>query len=140
MNTAVKTPGHLWLVGIATLLWNAVGITSYTMTRLDKLDALGMTQEQIAYFETFPAWANALWALGVWGAFAGSALLLLRSRFAVHALAISVVGLVGTTIFQRFVIEVPAELQNAVLDIAIWVITLFTLWYALRMRKEGVLR
>ncbi|WP_369025739.1 hypothetical protein [Qipengyuania sp. RANM35] len=140
MNTAVKAPWHLWAVGIITLLWNAVGITSYLMTELGKLEALGMTPEQIAYFDTFPAWAIAVWALGVWGAFFGSLLLLFRSRHAVTSLIVSVVGLVGTTIFQRVVTELPADMENPGLDIAIWVITLGTLWYAMKMRREGVLR
>lgn len=140
MNTAVKAPWHLWAVGIITLLWNAVGITSYLMTELGKLEALGMTPEQIAYFDTFPAWAIAVWALGVWGAFFGSLLLLFRSRHAGTSLIVSVVGLVGTTIFQRVVTEVPPEMTNNALDIAIWVITLGTLWYAMKMRREGVLR
>lgn len=140
MNTAVKAPWHLWAVGIITLLWNAVGITSYLMTELGKLEALGMTPEQIAYFDTFPAWAIAVWALGVWGAFFGSLLLLFRSRHAVTSLIVSVVGLVGTTIFQRVVTDLPADMENPGLDIAIWVITLGTLWYAMKMRREGVLR
>lgn len=139
MNTAAKAPWHLWAVGLITLLWNGVGIMSYMMTRLDMLDRLGMTPDQIAYFNTFPAWANGLWALGVWGAFLGSVLLLARSRWAVTSLAISIIGLVGTTVFQRFVTEVPEGMSNPAIDIAIWVITLFMLWYARRMRLQGVL-
>ena len=140
MNTAVKAPWHLWAVGIVTLLWNAVGITSYLMTELGQLEALGMTPEQIAYFETFPAWAIAFWALGVWGAFFGSLLLLFRSRHAVTALAVSIVGLIGTTVFQRVLNDLPADMNNPALDLAIWVITLGTLWYARKMLREGVLR
>ncbi|GAA4052175.1 hypothetical protein [Parerythrobacter jejuensis] len=142
MNTIepTKTPWHLWVVGILTLLWNAVGIFSYMMTRLDKLEDLGMTPDQIAFFETFPAWANSLWAMGVWGAFFGSVLMLLRSRWAVISIAISIVGLVGTTIYQNFMIEVPEELQSLGLNLTIWVTTLFMMWYALKMRREGVLR
>ena len=140
MDTAAKTPWHLWAVGGLTLLWNAVGIYSYMMTELGKLADLGMTADQIAFFESFPAWAVALWALGVWGAFIGSVLILLRSRWAVPSIAISVVGLVGTTIYQNFMIEVPAELQSLPLNIAIWATTLFMLWYAIRMRAQGVLR
>ncbi len=139
MNIAAKAPWHLWAVGLITLLWNGVGIMSYMMTRLDMLDRLGMTPDQIAYFNTFPAWANGLWALGVWGAFLGSVLLLARSRWAVTSLAISIIGLVGTTVFQRFVTEVPEGMSNPAIDIAIWVITLFMLWYARRMRLQGVL-
>lgn len=140
MSAVAKAPWHLWAVGIVTLLWNAVGILSYLMTELGQLATLGMTESQIAYFETFPAWATAVWALGVWGAFFGSVFLLMRSRHAVTALIVSVIGLVGTTVFQRVVTEVPPEMTNNALDAAIWIITLGTLWYAMRMRREGVLR
>lgn len=140
MTEERAAPRHLWVVGGLTLLWNAVGILSYLMTELGQLAALGMTPEQIAYFDTFPAWATAFWALGVWGAFFGSVLLLLRSRWAVPSIAISVVGLIGTTVFQRVVTDVPADMSNPVLDAFIWATTLFMLWYALRMRREGVLR
>ncbi len=128
------------MVGIATLLWNSVGIISFTTTRLGMLGQLGMTPEQIAYFETFPLWANIVWGLGVWGAFASSALLLLRSRWAVEALLVSVVGLVGTTIFEQFATTVPEGMSNPALNAAIWVITLATLVYARRMRGADVLR
>lgn len=135
-----KAPWHLWAVGILTLLWNAVGIMSYMMTELGQLKALGMTESQIAYFETFPAWATAVWALGVWGAFFGSLLLLLRSRWAVASFAVSVVGLLGTTYFQQFATDLPADMANPALDVVIWITTLFSLWYALKMRREGILR
>jgi len=135
-----KAPWHLWVIGVLTLMWNAVGIFSYMMTELGKLADLGMTPEQIAFFDSFPAWSVALWAMGVWGAFFGSVLLLLRSRWAVVSIAISVIGLIGTTIYQNFMIEVPADLQNMGLNVAIWVTTLFMLWYAMKMRGDGVLR
>ena len=47
-----KTPWHLWVVGVLTLLWNAVGATSYTMTRLGMLEQLGMGETEIAFFES----------------------------------------------------------------------------------------
>lgn len=134
-----KTPWHLWVVGVLTLLWNAVGCFSYTMTRLGKLADLDMTPEQIAWFDTFPAWANALWAMGVWGAFFGSVLILFKSRWAVTSLVISIIGLVGTTIYQNFMITVPEELQSLGLSLMIWATTLFMMWYAMKMRREGVL-
>lgn len=140
MTDSAKTPWHLWAVGGVTLVWNAIGIFSYMMTRLDKLEALGMTAEDVAFFNSFPAWANALWALGVWGAFFGSVLLLLRSRWAVPSLIISVVGLVGTTYFQRVTIDMPEKHDSIPLSVTIWVITLFMLWYSHRMRGQGVLR
>ncbi len=48
MEQAIKTPWHLWVVGIATLLFNAIGCYSYTMTQTGSLADLGMTPDQIA--------------------------------------------------------------------------------------------
>ena len=139
-STTGKAPWHLWVIGVLTLLWNSVGIMSYLATRMDKLESLGMTADQIAYFASYPLWANAFWALGVWCAFAGSILLLLRSRWAVASLIVAVAGLVGTSLYQHVLTQTPESLQNPVLAISIWVITALMLWYAVKMRSAGVLR
>ena len=140
MTSAIRTPWHLWVVGIATLLFNAIGIYSYTITQTGSLADLGMTADQIAYFDSFPAWADGAWALGVWGAFAGSILLLLRRKIAFAAFLIATIGLVGTTYFELVVSRIPESLQNPVLMAAIWITTLFSLWYSRRMAAAGVLR
>ena len=137
---AAKTPWHLWLVGVLTLLFNAMGIVSYMTTKLGMLAEMGLTPDQIAFMESYPAWISAFWALGVWGAFAGSVLLLLRSRYAVAAMVLATIGLVGTTIGNYAVIDVPASMQAPALDVAIWAVTLFLLFYARRMAAAGVLR
>ena len=135
-----KTPWHLWLIGIVTLLFNAMGVLSYTMTKLGKLADLGMTPDQIAFMNSYPAAATALWALGVWGAFAGSVLVLLRSKWAVAAMVVALVGLIGTTVYNYILIDVPAEMEAPALDVVIWAVTLFLLFYARRMAAAGVLR
>ena len=136
----VKTPWHLWVIGGMTLLWNAIGAFSYTVTRLGMLAQLGMTRADIAFFDSHPAWSNALWALGVWGALFGSMLLLFRSRWAVTSLIVSIVGLIGTTIYQNFMTQVPENLKSLPFDAMIWIIALALLYYAVKMRKAGVLR
>lgn len=140
MTQDTQPPWHLSVVGIATLLFNAIGVYSYLMTQTGSLADLGMTADQIAYFDSFPAWADAVWALGVWGAFLGSILLLLRRKLAFAAFLVATVGLVGTTYFELVVTEIPAELENPALMAAIWISTLFSLWYARRMGAAGVLR
>ncbi len=134
------TPAHIWVVGVATLLFNAMGIVSYVTTKLGLLAQMGMTPEQIAFMESYPAWIVAFWALGVWGAFAGSVLVLLTSRWAVPAMLVATTGLVGTTIGNYMVLDVPAAMQAPALDVAIWAVTLFLLFYAMRMKAAGVLR
>ena len=139
-NESAKTPWHLWVVGILTLLWNSVGGFSYTMTRLGMLEQLGMGETEIAYFASAPMWSNFFWALGVWGAILGSILLLLRSRFAVYSILAAIVGLLGSNIWQYGMSDIPESLANPPLTITIWVTTLFMLFYATRMAKKGVLR
>jgi len=137
---ATKAPWHLWAVGVLTLLFNAMGGFSYTTTRLGLLADLGMGETEIAFFANQPVWANTFWALGVWGAIAGSILLLLRSRWALHAIIIALIGLVGSNFNQYVIADVPESLQSIPLTVMIWASTLFMLWYAMRMRAAGVLR
>jgi len=136
-----QTPWHLWVVGAVTLLFNLLGITSYLMTKLDMLDQTAMTAEQIAFMESYPAWATAFWALGVWGAFAGSVLLLFRSRIAVAAMVAALIGLVGVTVAESFVLDVPSAMRTPLpLKATIWLVTLYLLLYTRRMAAAGVLR
>ena len=142
-NAAVKAPWHLWVVGLVSLLWNSGGAISYTMTHMGMLESMEMPPDQIAFYSSFPAWATAFWALGVWGCFFGSLALLFRSRFAVWLFGISIVGLIGTTFFQWGVAEMPAELTtmgHKLFAAAIWVITIGLFFYARRMHAAGVLR
>lgn len=140
---APKTPWHVWVVGVVSLLWNAGGVASYTMTELGMLDGMGIPQEQLDYFYNFPTWAVAVWALGVWGCFFGSLLLLFRSRLAVWSFGISIIGLVGTTYYERMVAVIPESLQttgNNIFAAVIWGVTLLLFIYASRMKRAGVLK
>lgn len=139
-NSRKKAPVHLWLVGLVTLLFNAMGIISYLTTKLGVLAEMGLTPSQIAFMDSYPAWVSAFWALGVWGAFAGSVLILLRSRWAVAAMVAALAGLAVVTFYHYAMIAVPADMQSPALDVAIWSVTLFLLVYARRMTAAGVLR
>ena len=140
MTSAIRTPWHLWVVGIATLLFNAIGIYSYTMTQTGSLADLGMTADQIAYFDPSRPGPTVPGRWGSGALCAGSILLLLRRKLAFAAFLIAAIGLVGTTYFELVVSQVPESLQNPVLMAAIWITTLFSLWYSRRMSAQGVLR
>jgi uncharacterized membrane protein len=134
---------HFWAVGIVSLLWNAMGGVDYTMTHLHNAAWLAqMSPQQIAWMNRFPIWATSCWALGVWGAIAGSILLLLRNRRAVAAFGVSLLGLIGSHIYQ-FSSDAPAGLNTGsgtMFAAVLAVVAAALLWYALQMRKRGVLR
>ena len=92
--------------------------------------------------DAFPLWVMAAWAFGVWGAIAGSVLLLMRSRFAVHVFTLSLAGLIVSTAYQM-TIDGPGSMKTTSPDtitIVIWVVAIFFLWYSLNQRRMGNLR
>ncbi|MET0180100.1 MAG: hypothetical protein ABW194_06400 [Novosphingobium sp.] len=143
LGAASAIPGHFWAVAIVSLLWNAFGAYDYTMTQLGDAEYLAQfTPEQRAFFASFPGWLTVFWALGVWGSMAGSVLLLLRSRRAVAAFQVSLLGLAVSTVAQ-FTMTMPESLRTPAMmamNVVIWASLLFFLWYAAQMRDRGVLR
>ena len=136
-------PVHLWIVGVLALLWNAMGAFDYLATQL-KLDFYmsQFSEEQLALFYGFPAWAVAGWAFGVWGAVAGSIGLLLRKRWAVWAFAVSLAGMVVNSLYT-LVLSDGAAMMGAgelVFSAVIWAVAIFLLIYSQALARRGVLR
>lgn len=142
---AVKAPWHFWVVGVVGLLWNAFGGYDYfmSMTQGDAyLQSAGMSAAQIAAMHAMPVWAVGAWALGVWASVAGSILLLARSRFAVHAFAASLVGVIASLAYTHLMSDAGKLMGSigAVMNAVITGAVLFLLWYAWTMAKRGFLR
>ena len=139
-----RTPVHLWIVAILATIWNAFGCFDYLMTQTRNAKYLAnFTDPQRVYFESFPVWMEAMWALGVWGGLAGSLLLLARSRYAVAAFALSLAGLAASTVYQYVLNSPPEEMMSGAMmamNVVIWAIAIGLLVYAMRMRRRGVLR
>ncbi len=152
MTTTVRAgaPWHLWAVGIVSLLWNAFGGFDYTMTQLRDPGYLGQfanqmgmsTAEVMAFFDSFPVWASALWAIGVWGSLLGSILLLARSRHAATAFLVSLIAAALSFLYQ-FTLDLPPGMDtplNKLMPLVIIVAIILQWWYARRQAAAGVLR
>lgn len=147
---APKAPWHLWVIGIVSLLWHAGGAYDYWMSKAEDRDYLASMMEPagvsvdgaIAYMNAMPLWANIGWGLGVWGAVAGSILLLLRQRYALHAFLASLAGQVLGIIHQisRPIPGMSDATAPVVFTLVIVATTLLLAWYARRMADAGVLR
>jgi len=141
----MRTPWHLWVIGILSLLWNGVGAYDYFMTQTNNAAYLSMlTEAQRAMMDSRPVWFDAVWAIGVWGSVAGSLLLLLRSRAAVWAFAASFIGLILSSVWQ-FGIADPSALETtgsfALMFSGVIAVVILLLWvYARAMLRRGMLR
>lgn len=137
-------PGwSFWAIGLVSLIWNAFGCLDFTMTVTRNAAYLAQVPaDMIDWLDAAPTWTIVPWALGVWGALTGSLLLLARSRLAVAAFALSLVGLAINQVWQ-FSTSLPSSMltpASIMLTMTIWIVALALLWYAARMRTCGVLR
>lgn len=148
MNTvasavAPRAPWHLWVVGIVSLLWNAMGALDYLMTQTKNPAYMAkFTPAQLEYFYGFPAWVVGAWAIAVWGGVLGSLLLLLRRALAFAVFAASLVGLVATTIYNYVLTDGLRLMGGAgtlVFSAVIFTIAVLLVFYSAAQRKRGVL-
>ena len=137
-----SVPWHLWLVGVLALLWNGYGGYDYVMTQTNNAAYLAnYTEAQRAYFDSFPMWMEAVWAIGVWGGVLGSILLLLRSKWAFHALLASLIAFAVSVVYGQTSggNEVMGSM-GLIFSGVIVLIGLALVMYARAMTKRGVLR
>jgi hypothetical protein len=144
---SARAPAHLWIVGILSLLWNCFGAYDYTMSHMRDMKYLGSMggdpNVMLAYMDSMPMYAKIGWGLGVWAALLGSVLLLMRSRYAVHAFALSFLGMILSFAGQYFGPPMPPEMTAGAMKyvpLLIMALGLVQLWYGRREEKAGVLR
>lgn len=142
MNHTSRAPGHLWVVGLLALLWNALGAFDYIATqyRLDFYMSQFST-EQLEYFYAYPAWADGAWAIAVWSSLLGTFGLLMRKGWAVSMFGAAVVFLAITTVYSFALSDGIAVMGSAavIFSAVIWIIALFLFFYGRALKKSGVL-
>jgi hypothetical protein len=142
-QTTTRIPRHFWIVGVLSLLWNAVGAFDYAATQL-RIESYmsAFTPEQLEYFYGLPAWVVAAWAIAVWSSLLGSLGLLLRKTWAVWLFGVAIVGMVLTALHNFVLSDGLAVMGSGAVAFTavIWLIAFFLFFYARAMSKRGVLR
>ena len=141
---------HLWIVGGLGTLWNAFGAYDYLMTRMRNTDYLASMmpkvdpQDTLAWVDGFPIWAQFGWGLGVWMGLIGCILLLVRNRWAVHALGLSLLGAILGLGYQ--IVAAPplagteGDPMMTVMPYVIIAIAVGLFLYARTMAQKGIVR
>lgn len=141
----VKTPWHVWLVGLFALLFNAIGVFDFVMSMAQGASyqaSAGMTPDQIAHYQRMPSWMTVVWAVGVFGAFLASILLLLRRKQAVPVFILSLVAFVVSLLYTYVLTNGGAVMgrQMAITSAVIAGLLVFFSGYSRSMTLRGVLR
>lgn len=138
----MKTPWHIWVVGIVGALWVAGGCYDYIMTATQNEAYYANFSDEIRdFFFNLPGWYMALYAIAVWGGLLGCILLLLRKHLAAIVLLFSFVCTAISFVWYLFMAEgapAPDGAQWA-MTTAILVVSAFLVWYSRKMSRAGVL-
>lgn len=145
IDASVKAPWHVWLVGVFALLFNAIGVFDFVMNLWQGpayLASAGMTPEQIAHYQALPAWMMVVWAVGVFGAFGASVLLLLRRRLAMPVFVVSLVAFLISLLYTYVLTNGGTVMgrQMAITSAVIAVLLVLFAWYAWAMAVRRVFR
>lgn len=145
-----RTAVHLWIIGALSLLWSCFGCYDYLMTRMRNLDYIGSSmpgvdpKATLAWVDAFPLYAQFGWGLGVWMGLAGAILLLLRSRWAVWAYGLSLIGAILGLGYQIVLAPPLAGAHDTpmtkLIPYVVIVVAVALFLYARAMEKKGVLR
>lgn len=144
-EASVKAPWHVWLVGVFALLFNAIGVFDFVMNLWQGpayLASAGMTPEQIAHYRGMPVWMMVVWAVGVFGAFGASVLLLLRRRLAMPVFVVSLVAFLVSLLYTYVLTNGGAVMgrQMAITSAVIAVLLVLFAWYARAMAARRIFR
>lgn len=145
MHATVKTPWHLWLVGVIAVLFNFIGVFDFVMSMAKGAEyqaSAGMTPDQIAHYQGMPSWMMLVWAVGVFGAFLASILLLLRRKLALPIFVLSLVAFLISLIYHYVLTDGSAILgqQMVIASVVIAGLLILFIWYSRYMVVRGVLR
>lgn len=139
-TSTIKTPWHLWLVGILALLWNGMGMVTILMAQAGKIP--NIDPEEAIYYATQSWLLVIITDLTLVIAVAASVALLFRSQLAVGLFALSFALLLLSNINDLAFGTSRALVGSGAMamTLIIVVIAVLELLYAYYMRKRQVLK
>lgn len=93
-NTNSTAPKWFKIIAIVALIWNLLGAMAYIMQVTMNPEDIAETEAQRVYYETYPSWATAAYAIAVWAGLVGSLGLVMRKSWAYYAYLLSLIGIV----------------------------------------------
>ena len=135
-----RSPTHLWVVAILTLLWNGSGAYTILMAQAGRLS--DVDANEAAYYAAQPSWFVIATDIALLLPLAAAVALLLRSRSAAWLFALSLIVFVVNNVY-----DIAAGTSLAVVDrgwlvttVLIAVISVLQFVYAWVMKQRVVLQ
>ncbi|MWD28152.1 hypothetical protein E0K89_011750 [Aquicoccus sp. SCR17] len=140
-----RAPRHLWLVGGAALIWNAMGIVDFVLVQTGNTQDLArLGPVQAEWFLSAPLWESAIWGIATGFSLVGSALMLLRQRPALPFLGIGFAAFLLLSVQEFLLAPTPLDARAGPAAQTLWaailLVALLTWLYAWAMVRARVLR
>jgi hypothetical protein len=144
-KTRIKTPWHLWFIGLFFIFLNGVGVYDYFMMLGHNpayYSSLNLGEAVFTYFTDYPISFKIFWIINLSSGLIASILLLFRNRWAVPVALICVSSLIILDVLtfgfrDRWHVFGP---WLSLFDIAILLMMFGLFLYCRMMIKRGVLR
>lgn len=93
--TSSEPPRSFYIIGIAALIWNLIGVMTYVMqVTMNDAAMAALPEDQQAFIQNSPIWVTAAYAIAVNAGAMGCILLLVRQSWAYLVLVVSFAGIV----------------------------------------------
>ncbi len=93
--TSSEPPRSFYIIGIAALIWNLIGVMTYVMqVTMNDAAMAALPEDQQAFIQNSPIWVTAAFAIAVNAGAMGCILLLVRQSWAYLVLVMSFAGIV----------------------------------------------
>ncbi len=136
-------PRSFYIIGIAALIWNLIGVMTYVMqVTMSDAAMAALPAEQQAFIQNSPVWVTAAYAIAVNAGALGCVLLLVRQSWAFLVLVVSFAGIVIQNLYGYFMggaVDVYGA-AGVGLSVAVMAIGAFLIWYAKDATDKGWLK
>ena len=129
-----KPPIWYWIVSVIALVWNGLGVDGYLGQAYNtERYRSSYTKEQLEIAASLPSWMMGAFAIAVFSAVIGVIGLLLRKKWAIAFLIISLIAVItqmGYTLFKGYYDHIG-------MTISIIIFAIFLVWFAKKSKSKG---
>lgn len=142
-ETSSGPPRSFYIIGIAALIWNLIGVMTYVMqVTMSEAAIAALPEGQQAFIQNSPVWVTAAYAIATNAGALGCVLLLVRQSWAYLVLVVSFAGILVQNLYDYFMggaVEVYGA-AGVGLSVAVMAIGAFLIWYAKGATDKGWLK
>jgi small-conductance mechanosensitive channel len=141
MSNTTKPTIVFWVIGVLALIWNILGVMAYLAQAYMTDEALSLLpQEDQDFFNNYPAWVTAAFAISVFAGLFGCIALLMRKQVAVWLFTLSLLGVLTQQVYNFFIQDdITLTGPKMIMPLVIIIICFFLMWFAKAQKKNGVI-